>query len=204
MIKIKPKKCRGNGKAIGYGCDTLQLYRKYGLGRDCRCYSSWLLNTSEGKEIIEKCTISARKEVEKEKNKETREWKEAHKSIAKLIQEARKPFQQYIRTRDANNSCISCPNVDSEIWDAGHFKKAELYTGLIFDERNCFKQCRKCNTYLDGNEGEYRKRLIERFGQKWMDKLDDDSNLLRTYKFTREELCHIKEKYTNKIKQIKI
>ena len=194
----KEKKCKGTGKAKGHGCNTPSLWRKYGLCNDC--YRNWLLNTPAGAEIIKKSTLRASRKVKQDHAREHREWKEKNKSIQKLIQDARKPFQQYIRMRDANNKCISCPSVDSDIWDAGHFKKAELYTGMIFDERNCHKQCRKCNVFLDGNEGEYRKRLIEIFGPDWVDKLDDDANARRTYKYSREELIEIKVKYQNLLK----
>ena len=202
MIKIKEKPCKGSGKAKGYGCNKPTLYRKYGLCNSC--YRDFLINSEPGKEILSKAIIRGKKKVEKEKKKSNIEFKLKNKSIRKLILEARIPFQKYIRLRDINNACISCGSTESKIWDAGHFKKAELYTGLIFDERNVRKQCRKCNTYLNGNEGEYRKQLIEMFGQKWVDILDEDANKLRTYKFTREELINIKKKYTQKIKDFKL
>lgn len=150
---------------------------------------------------LEAVLIKVRAQTIKDTIKVNKERKQANKSIQALIQEARKPFQQWIRIRDANFKCISCGE-DSETWDAGHFKKAELYSGLIFDERNVWKQCRKCNKYLNGNEGEYRKRLIERFGQEWMDILDDDAIRLKSYKWEREELKDIKLFYLQKLKQI--
>ena len=205
MIQSNEKKCKGTGKAAGHGCDKLSSKRKYGLCQSC--YRDWLLNTEAGKEMRQKCTISAKIKVKRDKHKEEvkakKEFKEKNKSIAALILEARKPYQQWIRMRDANNSCISCGQIDSDIWDAGHFKKAELYTGLIFDERNTAKQCRKCNVYLNGNEGEYRKRLIEKFGPEWVLKLDEDADKLRQYKWSREELIEIKNKYLHKIKEFK-
>ena len=101
-MKIKAKKCKGTGKATGYGCGALQFERRYGLGLKCGCFGKWLLNTPEGKEKLNKTVISSRRKDEKDKHKEHRKWKEKNKSIAKLIQEARKPFQQRIRKRDAN------------------------------------------------------------------------------------------------------
>jgi len=205
MIQIKERKCKGNGKAFGFGCGNPSKFRKYGLCQSC--YRDWLLNSEEGKETLSKNIISAKSKVKRDRHKEDikakKEFKEKNKSIAALILEARKPFQQWIRMRDANNACISCGTVNSELIDAGHFKKAELYTGMIFDERNCFSQCRKCNTYLNGNEGEYRKRLIERFGMDWVLQLDEDADRLRQYSWTREELQEIKTKYLLKLKKIR-
>jgi 2-C-methyl-D-erythritol 4-phosphate cytidylyltransferase len=85
---------------------------------------------------IESTLKKVKVQARKEKLKIKKEYKEQNKSIAQLIQEARKPFQQWIRIRDANKPCISCGSVDSMIWDAGHFKKAELYPGMIFNEMN--------------------------------------------------------------------
>lgn len=202
MIQSKDKKCRGTGPAKNFsGCGTMTKYRKYGLCIN-NCYPKFLLETKEGKKIIERSRIRATKKVSEEKRKKLAEFKRNNKSIRKLIQEARLIFHEYIRIRDANNACISCGSTTSQIWDAGHFKKAELYTGLIFDERNSHKQCRKCNVYLDGNEGEYRKNLFIKFGKEWLDNLDEYANRLRTYKFTREELYEIKETYKTKIKHL--
>jgi hypothetical protein len=36
------------------------------------------------------------------------------------------------RLRDANENCISCGGNDKDLWDGGHFKKAEIYSGVIF------------------------------------------------------------------------
>ena len=52
MIPIKPKKCKGTGRAAGYGCGLPQMQRKYGLGYACRCYPNWLQNSEEGQEMI--------------------------------------------------------------------------------------------------------------------------------------------------------
>jgi hypothetical protein len=206
MIKTKEKKCSGTGKAKGSGCGELQFKRTYGLGHQCGCYQKWLLETEEGRKVISsrkiKASVKVKSEIKKKESQAKKEFKEKNKSIAALILEARKPFQQWIRLRDANNACISCGQTNTDLWDAGHFKKAELYTGLIFDERNIHKQCRKCNTYLNGNEGEYRKRLLEKFGSDWMKQLDDDADRLRQYSWTREELYDIKKKYSEKIKEI--
>jgi hypothetical protein len=199
----KPKKCKSTGKAKSFeGCGTMSDRRKYGLCPNC--YRTWLLTTEEGAEHIKKSTIQAKKRVEKEnkakKHRERKEFKNKHKSIAKLIQEARVYFQRYIRKRDQKKPCISCGNHYSEIFDAGHYYKAELYTGLIFDEDNVHKQCRKCNTFLHGNEAGYRIGLINRFGHDFVDILDKKAIAMRSYKYSREEILKIKEEYLKKSK----
>lgn len=190
---MKQKKCKGTRKAIGYGCGKVSYLMRYGLCK--QCFIDWLYNTPEGKETLSKTLKTARNKMTKEKASRNREWREKNKSIQKLIQEARKPFQAWIRMRDANKPCISCGSIDSDIYDAGHFYKAEIYSGLIFDEDNVHKQCRKCNTYLDGNDNEYRKGLINRFGNDFVLALDKKAIESRSKKYERDELIQIKNKY---------
>jgi hypothetical protein len=104
-------------------------------------------------------------------------------------------FQKWIRERDKNEPCISCGSLTSIEWHAGHFYKAENYSGLIFDERNCRKQCKKCNVFLDGNQLEYHNRLKEKFGTDYMEQLRLDAYLTKVKTYTEEELEDIKQKY---------
>jgi len=124
------------------------------------------------------------------KNLETKKQTYVKKvNVVKLI------FQKWIRERDKNEACISCGSLTAIEWHAGHFYKAENYSGLIFDERNCNKQCKKCNVFLDGNQLEYYNRLKEKFGEEWMEKLRIDAYSTKVKTFTDEELLKIKIKY---------
>lgn len=155
-----------------------------------------------------KCAIEHSKELKKKK--EQREWK-ANKAILKnnlktlseYEAEAKKSFQKYIRMRDAKLPCISCGNQNAKDWSGGHFYAAGTYSGLIFNENNCHKQCNTyCNKYLSGNLLEYRKGLINRYGQDYVDDLDRLSIERRNYKYTKEELIAKKLQYDIKIKEI--
>lgn len=197
-MEVKPKKCKGTGKAKGYGCGEPTLWRKYGL---CiGCYPNWLLNTPEGEDVIKKNTIRASKQTTEEKKKADREFKLQNKSIAKLMQEARVPFQAWIKRRDANLKCISCGN-NSETWNGGHYKKAELYSGVIFDEINVNKQCVYCNLHLDGNEANYRLGLVKKYGSVAVSNIEELAEKTRIHKWDRNELIEIKNKYKLKLKE---
>jgi len=143
------------------------------------------------------------------KIKDAKEWK-AEKTILKnklktLKQyeaEAKTVFQKYIRLRDENQPCISCGVTNTDLFDGGHYFKAELFSGLIFDERNCHKQCRKCNRFLNGNELQYRIGLINRYGTEYVEQLETESKTKRVYKYTKEELIAKKLQYEIKIKEI--
>jgi len=81
--------------------------------------------------------------------------------------------------------------------------KAELFTGLIFDERNVNKQCSECNgVNMHGNVLEYHKGLINRYGQKYVDELDAIADDNRMKKFSRQELIDIANKYKLKLKKL--
>ena len=102
--------------------------------------------------------------------KEQREWKaekavltDKLKTLSQYEAEAKKSFQKYVRMRDKGLPCISCGIFETELWDGGHYKKAEIYSGVIFNTHNCHKQCRKCNRFLNGNELMYRQGLIQRY-----------------------------------------
>ena len=105
--------------------------------------------------------------------------------------------------RDAKLPCISCGKLNATDWAGGHFYSAGMYSGLMFDERNCHKQCNShCNKFLSGNLLEYRKGLIERYGPDFVNQLDQISNEKRNYKYTKEELIAKKLQYEIKIKEL--
>ena len=199
-MKPKPKKCKGINKAKAHpGCGELHLKRRFGL---CPyCLLDWMDNFEEGREWREKQFLpKVRASMQKTRRKKDKETREKLKTITQLINEARKPFQRWIRKRDEKQPCISCGNLNSPVWDAGHYLKAEVFTGLIFDEMNVNKQCRKCNTYLGGNEVEYRKGMVKKYGLEAVRYLEESANKLRRHRYSREELKSIKKEYLKRLR----
>ncbi len=151
------------------------------------------------------CAISkSRKDEQKKRDKVYREKKKVLraklKKIPELKREARAAFQAWIRKRDENLPCISCGKMTAIQWDGGHYLKAEIYSGMIFDERNCNRQDSYCNDYLAGNVIEYRKGLIARYGIEYVEQLESEADEKRVYKWTKEELIEIKKKYREKLR----
>lgn len=178
------KKFQQKNIMLRYCCET----------DECReACAKFVLETK--KKAIERLTKKREKDVLKAK-------KEKLKTLSQYEAEAKKEFQKYVRNRDKDLPCISCGAKDT-LFDGGHFRKAEIYSGLIFDERNAHKQCRRCNRYLGGNEGEYRVGLANRFGEAFVKQLENDSIRLRNYKYTKEQLIDIKEHYRELNKQFK-
>lgn len=129
--------------------------------------------------------------------------KESLKTRTQKIQEARKVFQRYIRERDKDKPCISCGTTTATKWDAGHYLKAEIYTGLIFNEDNVHRQCQRCNQYGGGMQVEYRMGLVDRIGKDAVNLLEASKDSLRVYRWTDEELEEIKKKYTQLLRDKK-
>jgi hypothetical protein len=155
-----------------------------------------------------KCAITYSKKLKD--NKAAAEWKIEKKALSEKLKtlgqyeaDAKKSFQKWIRMRDKDENCISCDGNDKDLWDGGHFKKAEIYSGVIFNPANCHKQCRKCNRFLGGNELMYRQGLIKRYGLEYTENIENLANETRQYKYTKSELIAKKLKYDLLIKEMK-
>lgn len=149
--------------------------------------------------FIEKNKITFEKKQVKERKEKRAILRDKTKTISQYKKDAKTPFQKYIRMRDNGKPCISCGVITNKI-DGGHYKKAELYYGVIFDEDNCHAQCRKCNRYLGGNEANYRNGLVERYGVKYVENLEQKAIETKEYMHSKDELIEIKKKYQQKIK----
>lgn len=206
---IKEKKCKGQGKALGYGCGALvpvSLYgksnRTYGLGHSCGCYPNWLLNSPEGQEKMKSATLKAtesrRSLEEAKKNKKERQ------SLSWLLTNVKNVCHKYIKLRDRGKPCVSCGQPWSEEHQAGHWKKAELYSTLRFDERNIHNQCKGCNLHKDGNVQNYADRIHLRIGRDGREELERLAELegRSNHKWDREELKNIRDYYQAKIKKL--
>jgi hypothetical protein len=126
--------------------------------------------------------------------------KEKLKTLSQYEAEAKIVFQKWVRLRDLGKPCISCGKVTDEM-DAGHFKKAEIYSGVIFNENNCHSQCRKCNRFQNGNELNYRLGLVDRYGLEFANDIEQLANDTRQFKFTKDQLIAKKMQYDLKYKE---
>ena len=157
------------------------------------------------------CAIEYSRHLEEKKKQ--KQWQarkkkglNALKSYPQKVNEVRSVFQEFIRLRDKNLKCISCdtmPNDKSNFWDGGHYLKAELYPGLIFNETNCNKQCKRCNNYDQGNLVDYRIGLIAKVGESEVLRLEEIKDSKRTGKYSDADLDLIKRWYRRKIKNLK-
>lgn len=133
-------------------------------------------------------------------DKKNKEWKTKAKIKLKKLsdyeEDAKKIFQAWVRKRDQLLPCISCGKYNCKDWAGGHYFDAGVYSGLIFNEWNVNKQCNShCNMFLGGNKPNYRIGLVKKIGIEKVVWLEENKDRLRSYKYTKEELIEIKEKY---------
>lgn len=116
-------------------------------------------------------------------------------SIPDLIAKARLRFNKFIRERDKGLPCISCGKPEFD--HAGHYYAAGSIPSLRFDEDNIHGQCAGCNTFRHGNLIEYRKGLVERYGEDYVKVLDIKADAYKRdgWKWEREYLENLINKY---------
>ena len=146
-----------------------------------------------------------RAESAKEERAQTRERKQALKTIPDLTKEAQFAFNGYIRLRDqlAGYPCISSGRPldwSGNAVDAGHYRSTGAASHLRFNENNCHAQSKHDNQYLAGNAVDYRVGLIARIGREAVEALENDNT---PHKWNREELIGIRDEYKKKLKELK-
>lgn len=153
------------------------------------------------------CAIAqAKKKVSKEKvqkkrseRKESRARVESVQPLSYYHKKAQVAFNGFIRARDSGQSCISCGRNTGAKMNAGHYRTVGASKETRYDEDNCHLQCEHCNSYLSGNIGEYRPRLIAKIGQQAFDRLMGPH---APKKWAREELIALAEEYRKKSRDL--
>jgi len=123
------------------------------------------------------------------------------KTNSDWLKEAQKVFNQYIRLRDKNQTCISCGSKLGSKYDAGHFYSMGGHKAVTFDEDNVHAQCVACNQFKSGNLINYREGLIKRIGEAKLNDLSQRAN--QTRKYTNDELKELIKTYKQKINEIR-
>ena len=117
----------------------------------------------------EKKRLKERQEAESKRKKEVQQERRHHKirklevkPLSYFHSKAQAAFNTYIRTRDAEQPCISCGRHHEGKYDAGHYRTRGASPATRYDETNCHKQCVSCNQHLSGNIENYTPNLIEK------------------------------------------
>ncbi len=121
-----------------------------------------------------------------------------HNDRSKQIKDAQKACNEFVRLRDKNKPCISCGRPGRKI-NAGHYRSVGSAPHLRFNTRNIHLQCEHCNSYLSGNQIEYRKGLIERYGVAFVEFIENDNE---PRKLSIEEVRSIKVYYRGLVRRL--
>ena len=139
---------------IAHNLSLLKMRQKVQQEKSCKvCHKPFKPFKSTAVVCSYRCAIKYAKRKEKAKKQKVRDNVVKY---SKLMAEAKAAFQKWVRKRDEHLPCISCGKMTAEQWDGGHYRKAEIYRGVIFHEWNVNRQCSYCNRYLHGAEVEYR------------------------------------------------
>lgn len=135
----------------------------------------------------------------------TKERKEKLKTRNDWIKEAQVAFNAYIRQRDKGKPCICCgqPLAQEAVgggFDCGHYRSIGSAPHLRYVEDNAHGQRKVCNRYGVGRAVDYRIGLIKRIGIERVEKLESDNE---PKKWTIDELKELKQKYKDKLKELK-
>lgn len=173
--------------------------------------NQWWCSPEHGTELAIERRSKEREKAEKAADKKRRREYQQQKDKLKIRKLSLQPlsyfhkltqqaFNEYIRTRDAGNPCISCGRLTGAKINAGHFRTVGASPETRYDETNCHAQCEYCNSYLSGNIGEYRPKLIKKIGQDAYDKLMGPHE---KRKWTREELQELARNYRQKTRALR-
>lgn len=148
-----------------------------------------------------RCALKTVKADKRKEAEETRARRVALKSRRDWLSDAQVAFNKWVRTRDADEPCISCGKLAAAwgSWDAGHYLTVGARPELRFNPDNCHKQCVKCNQHLSGNLLNYRRGLISRIGLDRVEALEGPHPPAR---WSVDELKTIRDAYRLLTKQL--
>lgn len=141
-----------------------------------------------------------RKDEAQQERRSLKVRKLAVQPLSHFHKQTQAAFNEYIRTRDAAEPCISCGRHHEGKYDAGHYRTRGASPSTRYDETNCHKQCVPCNQHLSGNIENYTPRLIEKIGQEAFGRL---MGLHPVIKWTREELQELARHYREKTRELR-
>ena len=164
------KKCKGTGKAIGYGCGKMipvSLYgtsnRTYGLGHNCKCYPSWLFESKEGQKKVDRSIIKASKDVKTEKRRETRKEKDSIKNWKKCLQTK---VQFIARLIDKDLPCLARQKKANQ-FHGGHVLSKGGNPEMRFNLHNIHRQSAQSNTFYS-DDALMQEGIIREYGMKYL------------------------------------
>ena len=129
-------------------------------------------------------------------------------TVSKLKKNIWPLFSRYIRERDCLKTtgckqwglCITCgKRYHIKLLQAGHFISGR-HNANLFNEDGCHAQCYNCNINLKGNTLEYRRKIIELYGEGYDEVLESRGKEVK--QFTIPELEEFKLYLKQKLEEL--
>jgi hypothetical protein len=168
-------------------------------GADCGTVIALAKREKDRQSAIQKVERRRKDEAQQER-RSLKVRKLAVQPLSHFHKQTQSAFNEYIRTRDAGQCCISCGRHHEGKYDAGHYRTRGASPSTRYDETNCHKQCVPCNQHLSGNIENYTPRLIEKIGQEAFDRLMGPHPVI---KWTREALQELAKHYREKTRELR-
>ena len=135
--------------------------------------------------------------------------KKKQSKVSTVKRKAWKAFSEYIRLRDCLQTmglpdygkCITCSKIiPRKLLQAGHFISGR-HNANLFSEKGCHAQCYNCNINLRGNTLEYRRKIIEMYGESYDEVLEKEAREIK--KYSVEDLTKLVEYYKIEVEKLK-
>ncbi len=162
---------------------------KYGLCM--KCYPTWLYNTTEGNEVVEKHKIRSKRATEKTEKKEWSNRKQKmqvtthYKENKKYLQIEINRLAKMIDRRFGFESCIDCGRGFTQDMDrdAGHCHSVGSNESIRYNLHNIHGQKSSCNSngLGGGKTEEYKIGLEQRYGSTYREYVEFE--IVRKYKY---------------------
>lgn len=129
-------------------------------------------------------------------------------TVSKMKKKVWAVFSEYVRMRDCLKTtgcasfglCITCSKkYHFKLLQAGHFISGR-HNNNLFSERGTHAQCYNCNINLKGNTLEYRRKIIEMYGEGADLELEEEARQIK--KFTILEMEELLEYYKQRISEL--
>ena len=115
------------------------------------------------------------------------------KTVRQLKKELDLVFGKWVKQRE--NKCIVCGSTSN--LQAGHFM-SRRYNNTRYDPDNVHSECLKCNCFDPNSILEYRRQIINLYGEGYDKVLEERAHVIR--KFTVQELEELIKYYKELLK----
>lgn len=144
--------------------------------------------------------IDARKQYAADK-RETKAKLLSLEPLQYWLKRAEKAVNRYVRLRDHEKGCISCPlpSTWDGRWNASHLRSVGAASAVRYHLWNIHKACYPCNQAKSGNIGEYLPRVRALIGDDRVDWLYTQN---QRASYTREYLERLERVFTKKANRL--